>query len=812
MTRRDVLRGKLRAGGPYREDKKMATVRDSRLRWVMGCAVANAIAAITQTAMAQDAGAIPLDEVVVTAERREAGIQDTPIAVSAFSQRTIEEAHVNDLAGLQLLVPNLTVEQHGDSGGVHVYLRGVGSANHTELGDPAVSFHVDEVYSPRPQGATVLMYDLERVEVLRGPQGTLFGRNSTAGTVNVVTAKPALDGFDAYADLTIGDYNLIATRGMLNLPLSDEFGVRIAVATERHDGYVDFQPRSSVVHSRKYQAADQEAVRVTALWQPNDRWRTTAAVDYFNDNGTGNLALMQTPRAGQPLRSALIDTAGFLEQDSLGFRLRTDVDVTEGLQLTYIAGYTEMQRSNASDNDGGTTPGFKQEHRTEWSSFDSYSHELALKSAGGRFEWIAGAYLVHEDNSIRFDIDIAQVPPPPEPAVIVVNPVNAGDTAWAMSFIQPKRTLDSQALFAQGTLSFTDAFRVTAGARYTEEEKEDAGGRNWVCPTFGATIGSGGRLIGAGGVVSAATCNSAFAPGTWPGGGANDGRTSDSKPTYLVRGELDLSADTMVYLSGSTGFKSGGLSDGGRRHEPEELTSYELGWKTLLADGKLSLNLAAFSMDYEDLQVSAVERLPSGQQQLVTSNAAAASIKGVEVEFGWRPTERDSLTGFASWLDAQYDDFSTIDTTYFNAGNLANTVNLAGQPLRHAPDFSLTGIYEHAFALSNGGKLVPRITFHYETDTIISPFNDVYPALYRDEGQQDAYTKTDVALRYQSARGNWTIEGFVLNVEDEDVKTDIAAVGNSSDGTPAAPPSSRGFLLGFYNPPRTWGVRLNVNF
>jgi iron complex outermembrane receptor protein len=777
---------------------------------LIGAATTAAVAA-DDVQTGETAGAVPVEEVIVTAQRRESGIQDTPLAVSAFSQQTIQDAHVNDLAGLQLLVPNLTVEQHGDSGGVHVYLRGIGSANHTELGDPAVSFHVDEVYSPRPQGATILMYDLERVEVLRGPQGTLFGRNSTAGTVNVVTAKPALDGFDAYADLTVGDYNLIATRGMLNMPLSSQFGVRIAVATERHDGYIDFQPRSSVVHSRKYQAADQEAVRVTALWQPTESWRTTAAIDYFNDNGTGNIAVMQTPRAGQDLRSALIDTAGFLDQDSVNFRLRSDFDLTPELQLSYIGGYTEMERANASDNDAGTNPGFKQEHRTEWSSFDSYSHELNLKSTGdGRFQWITGAYLVHEDNSIRFDIDIAQVTPPPEPEVIVVNPTAPGDTAWAMSFIQPKRTLDSQAAFAQATLGFTDTFRVTAGARYTEEDKEDVGGRNWVCPNFGATVANGGHLIGPGGVVSVATCDSDFAPGTWPGGGANDGSTSDEKTTYLVRGEFDLAADSLLYVSTSTGFKSGGLSDGGRRHLPEQLTSYELGWKAALADGRLGLNLAAFYIDYEDLQVSAVERLPSGQQQLVTSNAAAASIKGVEVEFGWRPSARDSLTGFASWLDAQYDDFSTIDTTYFDAGNLGNTVNLAGQPLRHAPDFSFTGIYEHTFALANGASVVPRITFHYETDSIISPFNDVYPNLYLDQGMQEAYTKTDVALRY--SKGDWSVEGFVLNVEDEEVNTDIVAAGNSSNGTPTSPPTSRGHLLGFYNPPRTWGVRLNVNF
>ena len=227
---------------------------------------------------------------------------------------------------------------------------------------------------------------------------------------------------------------------------------------------------------------------------------------------------MQTPRAGQDLYSALIDTAGFLDQDSVNYRLRVDFRPTGGIETSYIGGLTEMSRRNASDNDGGAaTVGFKQEHRTEYSNFDSYSHELNIKSIGdSKLQWIAGAYLMHEDNSIRFDIDISQIPAPPVPQVIVVNPTAPTDTAWAMSFIQPKRTLDSQAVYAQGTLGFTDNFRVTAGARYTEEDKEDQGGRNWVCPDFGATIATGGHLIGPGGVVNASTCDSDYAPGTWP--------------------------------------------------------------------------------------------------------------------------------------------------------------------------------------------------------------------------------------------------------------------------------------------------------
>jgi iron complex outermembrane receptor protein len=229
-------------------------------------------------------------------------------------------------------------------------------------------------------------------------------------------------------------------------------------------------------------------------------------------------------------------------------------------------------------------------------------------------------------------------------------------------------------------------------------------------------------------------------------------------------------------------------------------------------DRALTLNLSAFFMDYQDMQVSAVERLPSGQQQLVTSNAASASIKGLEAEFAWRPTPNDVVSGFASVLRAEFDEFQTIDTTYFDQGNLGNTVNLAGRPLRHAPDFSFTGTYEHKFTMPGGGALVPRLSLHYETETIITAFNEVYPDLYQGAGAQDAYTQTDVSLRYEAPKGNWTVEAFVQNLEDEEVKTDIQNVGSSSDGTPTRAPTNLGTWLAFYNPPRTYGLRTHVNF
>ena len=749
-----------------------------------------------------------LERVTVTATKRVTTVQDTPLAVTAISGRDLDKAQAKDLSSIQALVPNLVVEQHGDSGGVHVFLRGIGSTNHTELGDPAVAFHVDGVYSPRPQGATALMFDLASIEVARGPQGTLFGRNATAGSVNLVTAKPRLGDAGGSAGVIFGDRNRLGVQAVLNLPLADKLAVRVAAISEKQDGWVDFQPRSYVQPgAAKYGATNQQGLRTTLLWEAADNLTATVAAEYFRDNGAGNISLAQTPRAGQERYSALVDTPGVLDQTAMQLRGRIDWRPTDGMELSYIGAWSRLERKNASDNDAGTNPGFKQEHRTEWSRFDSNSHELILKSTdeAAFVQWLAGAFLIKEDNRIRFDIDISQIGVPAGDGPIVVNPVLPSDTAWAMSFIQPKRTLDSKAVFGQTTLKFTKDLGVTLGARYTDEGKKDVGGRNWVCPQFGATIATGGHLIGPGGPVTTASCNSAYAPGTWPGGGANDGETKDKATTYLLRAEYKASPDLLGYSTVSTGFKSGGLSDGGRRHLPEFLTNFEVGAKAEFFNRSLAVNVAAFLMKYKDMQVSSIEYQTNGQQQLVTSNAARATIKGIEAEWSWRVSRADRFSGNVSLLDAKYDDFLTCDSALLDCSVAANAVNLSGNSLPHAPRFSTTMAYEHEFTMAGGGKITPRAQVHYETETNLGTFSTIGanapPAALAspDARKQKAYSTVDLSLRYEEPKGRWYTELFVVNATDEAVKTD-ASWNTGSTWT------------SFYRPPRTMGVRASYKF
>jgi iron complex outermembrane receptor protein len=305
-----------------------------------------------------------------------------------------------------------------------------------------VALFVDGVYSPRAEGATALLFDLSDLEVLRGPQGTLWGRNSTAGAVNMVTAKPSFAGMFGSVEAGGGDYNRFGTRGFINVPVTDTLAIRVAYAKEQHDGYVNYQdpvipslasqeaaalaaglspanfkpinPSLFVTSGPKYNAQDQDALRVSALWRPNDVFTWNISAEYFQDRGTPDANLLQIPRPGTQQFSTLADVAPYLNRDVLTIRSRMDYEISDYLALDYIAGYSNYRGASDFAQDGGTheptsyaTGATYQDDRTDWSHYVSYSHELELKSSGSHtVDWILGAYYEAEDNGIRFDIPI----------------------------------------------------------------------------------------------------------------------------------------------------------------------------------------------------------------------------------------------------------------------------------------------------------------------------------------------------------------------------------------------------------------------
>ncbi|MEO7107019.1 MAG: TonB-dependent receptor [Rhodoferax sp.] len=773
-----------------------------------GTGYAQTVQTAAETAQAASAA---LPEVVVTATKRTTTLQTTPIAVTSISAADLDKHHVQTVQDIAALVPSFQGTTQGDHGVITMTLRGIGNDSaKTEYADPEIAIFVDGIYAPRAEGAAALLFDMDSIEVLRGPQGTLWGRNSTVGAVNMQTAKPALNEQFGSVQGGMGSYDKISARANFNVPLSDTSAMRVAIVHESHDGYVDFQnpTRYSVAQQQaayiagggtmatfqpinynlftqggqKYNAQDQSAARVSFLFKPSNALSWNVSYEKFIDRGTPNMDLMQTPRAGQDLWSALIDTAPYLKRDADTVRSRLDYDMG-GMNLTYTAGYSRFTGSSTFDQDRGinvptsfNTGGSYQEDRTNSSTYTNYSHELSLQSTGKRdLDWILGAYYAAEDNGIRFDIPI-------------MNGTQQGTVGWQGSFIQPKETVKSAAVFGQMTANVTDALHLTGGIRYTSDERENIGGRNYGW-TGDPTVP--GRPIDPGLDPSQ--------PGSGFSGSPNDGKYSNGKTTWLARANYEVSKDTMLYASVSTGFKSGSTQDGGATYKPESLTNYEIGTKQSFLGGKVKFNNAIYYSDFKDFQFSAPVLNADGTRSFLTDNAEGAKVSGFESEIAAKLTPDDRVQATLAFIDTKLGKLIGLSNDYnlpapctiIVIGN--GCLDVTGNRLAHAPTFSATVQYEHSFHLGDSATLTPRISLHYETDSWLSVFN------YGDLDKQAAYTRTDLGLRYNSGK-SWYIDGFVRNLENANIKT--SAAGGPTIATAVAQ----------YMAPRTIGVNVGYNF
>ncbi|MES2152851.1 MAG: TonB-dependent receptor [Pseudomonadota bacterium] len=757
---------------------------------------------------AADSTTIP--EVYVTATKRSTSLQRTPVAITALNARVLEEAHVQTIQDVVNLVPSFQATGQGDHGIVSMTLRGIGNDSaKTEYADPEVATFVDGVFSPRPEGATTLLFDLDAIEVLRGPQGTLWGRNSTVGAVNMQTAKPVLGDHSGSMEAGTGDYKRFGARGAFNVPLGETAAMRIAFVHEQHDGYVDYQtlpviplasqqaaflagggkladfrpinPNLFVVGGPKYSAQDQTALRLSLLWKPTADLKWNLSYEKFADRGTPSLNLMQSPRAGQPLFSALIDTAPFLKRDTDSFRSRLEYNLSDSVLLSYIAGFSRFDGSSNFDQDGGagvptsfaTGAGY-QANNTVASHYTNYSHEFELQSVGKHdLDWQLGAYYAAEKNSIRFDIPI-------------FNGTQEGTVGWQGSFIQPKETVASSAVFGQATWNASDSVHLTGGLRYTSDERTNVGGNGYTwnyaagIPQVPLSPSIDPRIPGQG-----------YSPGV----PSNDGKFTDNKLTGLARINFDLDRSNMAYASVSTGYKSGGLQDGGRPYGAETLTNYELGLKSSLMGGSLLINNALYYGKFKDFQFSAPVTNPDGTRGLATNNAEGATIYGFESELAAKLTRDDKLQLVLSFSHATLGKLIGGTNDYAlpacKVPGISTCLDVTGHTMPHAPKLSAQLQYQHLFRLDAGATLAPRVSAHYETETWLSVFN------LGDGDKQKAYTRADLGLRYSNGKAFW-VDAFVRNAGNTNVKT---SAGNSG-----------GPWVAQYLPPRTIGINTGVDF
>ncbi len=768
-----------------------------------------------QAKAANEAGTIA--EVVVTGTKRATSLQRTPVAITALNAATLDDNHVQTLQDIVNLVPGFSATAQGDHGVMTMTMRGVGNDSaKTEYADPEVASFVNGIYSPRPEGATALLFDLEGIEVLRGPQGTLWGRNATVGAVNMQTAKPVIGESSGNLEGGLGSYKRLGVRGAFNVPVSSTMALRFAFINEQHDGYVDyqrmptlslssqkaafvagggnladFQPLNAnlfVTGGQKYGAQKQTAARLSMLWKPTADSKWDLSYEKFTDRGAANMNLMQTPRAGQKMWSALIDTAPSIERDSDALRSRVDMALSKDISFAYIAGYAKFSGAQTFDGDAGVvvptsfaTGGSHREHNTNSSHYVNYSHEFELQSTGKKeVDWLLGLYYAAETNDIRFDLPI-------------MNGTQQGTVGWQGSFIQPKETVASKALFGQATWNLSDQLHLTGGARYTKDDRANIGGRGYGWANYPATPLTVAQ------VPVNANINPWDANSGFGSPGLNDGTYSGSKVTGLARISYDLDKDNMFYASVSTGYKSGGLQDGGRTYAPETLTNYEIGTKHTLFNGTVKISNAIFYENFKDYQFTAAVTNPDGSRAMATTSAEGAKIAGFETEIAAKLSKDDKIQVSLAYtpkaklgkLLAGSNDYvvpaCVADTT------ISNCIDVTGVTMAHTPKIQMQVQYQHTIHL-NKGTLTPRISVHYESESNLSVFSNYFGA----PDKQAAYARTDLGLRYAADR--FYVDTFVRNVSNGNVKTS-AQNGNTG-----------GIWVAQYLAPRTFGINIGTDF
>ena len=595
-------------------------MRDTHLRYTGSISAAALCAALAAShAGAADSAPSPSDagsdaqvsEVIVTAARRETNLQKTPISISAFGEGALKDQKIDSLRDLAGRVPNLNVSRATIGYTTQTfYIRGIGEAD--PIQEPVLAVYVDDVYVPRQLGSMLDLNDVSRIEVLRGPQGTLYGRNSSGGALRVVTRDPD-DTLHEIAELALGNYGAVNARALVSGPLvKDELYGSLSYTHHSRDGVTGDPTLGHDVNR-----IDLDQFRAKLRWTPNERSDVLVTADYLHDTSdTRSYIPVRQPGGFDPQRSfSEVEPANDLNQG--GVSLRAGYKLADHLKLKYITSYRGFNLNPANyDNDGVAT--LIQKNLIHYN--DQYwTQELQLTGDWGPLTYTAGFFYIHE----RFFVDrdgYSRTGPLPTSPISALEAHNVTDT-------------NSYALYGEANWRITDRLTLTAGLRGTTEGKTF---------TFNNTI-----LNVAGAVVAPSIA----------------GRADKPWDALTPKGVLSWQATPQVlgYVSYSQGFKSGGFDNRATRLDlaelpfsPERVSTYEVGEKGEFLRRRLRANVSAFYNDYKNLQVSFYDPVYVGTRR---GNAGQAHTYGVELEADAKPVDRLSLFGNVGWLYAVYDSF-----------------------------------------------------------------------------------------------------------------------------------------------------------
>jgi iron complex outermembrane recepter protein len=768
-----------------------------------------------------------LEEIIVTAQNRAQDVNDVPIAIDVIGREELKNSGFADLNNISQIAPAVQVNQ--DQGSVKITMRGVGTTSNDEAQDTSVVVNIDGEYINRPNILGIALFDMDRVEVLRGPQGTLYGRNSTAGAINFITRRPghelAFDGSVSY-----GAYNAIRADAGIDIPFGEAGGFRFAGFYDDRDGYVEHPafpgggPNPAGHLAGESDDNHAYGFRATAMFAPTDALSIDFAGEYArreftpavfaavdlhapgngptgpdcNSPGYERVAPLYEETLCIPSATnflSTIDRADFDEplfglgrigEDTYALRGRIAYRFSDAATLTYVGGY----RNFAGDEDNFLTLPIVYRSFTFMDDADTQSHELRLNGQlGGVIYQFGGFYFKEELNRENgFFLPI-------------------GPNGTYLSYFGRDVVSESKSLFGQFEVPFGQTnLTGVAGLRYTDN-KRDAVYRN------AAPFGPGppdAFLVPPGTPETDYLFNSGSSRKNIDAlpylSTLNLDPPKEDKVTWLAGLNYKPSSDTLVYGKVSTGFKAGGFDSLGA-YDPETNTAIELGWKQSFGDtGRNQLNLSAFHYDYRDLQVSVLLDTNVGGQ---TFNAGKATIWGLEADGTFALSDHGTLHASVNYLNAEYDElFAQFNVFCVEEGCGLSGIgdldpstpgvqqpNFAGNRPPFAPEIVISAGYDHVFDLGGAGTLTAGISSVYKSSYFTDFFN------YAD-GEQDGFTQSDVSLQYQPLDKHYSIQVYGHNLEDERALTYGSFVSAGPDD----------IFNWQFSSPRIFGVRLSVDF
>lgn len=686
-----------------------------------------------------------IEEVVVTARKREEDMQSVAVAVSVFDS---ESMRVNSITGLEDIAQRTPSFVWSETGAAnpHLFIRGIGTEGPSTYagGDPSVVVMVDGVYIGRISGANTDLFDLERVEVLRGPQGTVYGKNAVGGVVNVISKRPSSEP-EVQVEASLGNLDRMNLRGYVSGPLSDTVAAKLAVSSLNRDGFIKNEETGSDLWDE-----DSTSIRAGLLFTPNDeleamltvesiRERESGAPRDIIEDGTFNGGIHAITNPDPRVVNAPMDS--FFDRDILGLTLQVDYEMEIG-NLTSITAYRDTEAEWRHPFFGNPVTATTIESTSDnIEDFTQFSEELRLASHAGdsALDWAVGVYF--------FSADIDRI--------VNLNQEFAAFLPFLGGILEYDQTIktESWAVFGEIDYQLTDQLQLNIGARYTTEEKKQ--------------VHTGTVLVGP------------FPPPLSPANQFSDLRTKDDWNAFTPSVSLDwqVTDEAMVYALISRGFKSGGYQGippdpvaAAAPFDPEYAWNYEIGAKTQWLDNRVRFNLAAFFIDHEDLQIA---ELIAGDR-VVIGNAAKAEVKGVEVEFLALPHPDLQLAGSYSFLDAEFTEFAEGATT----DNTGNTLPLA-------PEHKLNLSAQYDVAM-DAGSLTMRVDWTHQSKIFLEASNL--------SEIQKSYSIWDARVAFKTADEKWEIAAWGKNLSDKLYKFHSVAF------------APFGQELVLWSPPRTYGV------